>query len=280
MVSSTSPTTHVTGLLTRVLPFQTLGYQRTLQATDLWKMDYTRESGNLGAQLDEAWARRVQAAKEWNVRLENGEIRPGIFKRAKWSIQALRGKGNYGDRRAALEVHWRQVDGRREASLAWSLNDVFGREFWSGGAFKVIGDTSQLMGPLLVKAIINFGKEHAAATAEGRTPPSIGRGVGMAIGLFCTTVTTSVCQHQFFWRSMTTGLLARAALTSSIYKRGVSLTGKARTTLPNATLVTHISTDVSLTLENLLLKCKLRLVSQPNVKMCRSAGWMHARSGL
>ena len=50
---------------------------------------------------------------------------------------------------------------------------------------------------------------------------------------------------QFFWRSMTTGLLARAALTSSIYKRGLNLTGKARTTLTNAALVTHISTDVS-----------------------------------
>ncbi len=45
---------------------------------------------------------------------------------------------------------------------------------------------------------------------------------------------------------MTTGLLARAALTSSIYKRGVSLTGKARTSLPNSALVTHISTDVRL----------------------------------
>ena len=44
---------------------------------------------------------------------------------------------------------------------------------------------------------------------------------------------------------MTTGLLARAALTSSIYKRGLNLTGKARTTLTNAALVTHISTDVS-----------------------------------
>lgn len=43
---------------------------------------------------------------------------------------------------------------------------------------------------------------------------------------------------------MTTGLLARAALISSIYKRGVSLTGRARTNLPNAKLVTHISTDV------------------------------------
>lgn len=44
---------------------------------------------------------------------------------------------------------------------------------------------------------------------------------------------------------MTTGVLARAALISSIYKRGVNLTGKARTTITNATLMNHISTDVS-----------------------------------
>ena len=119
---------------------------------------------------------------------------------------------------------------------------------------KVIGDTSQLMGPLLVKAIINFGKTHFAAKQAGEEPPNIGRGVGMAIGLFCTTVCASVCQHQFFWRSMTTGLLARAALISSIYKRGVNLTGKARTTLPNSALVNHISTDVSPIEPNILKK--------------------------
>ncbi|KAI0710130.1 P-loop containing nucleoside triphosphate hydrolase protein [Earliella scabrosa] len=230
---------------TWINPIMSLGYQRILQATDLWKMDESRQSGNLGAQLDQAWAARVKAAEDWNARLAAGEIKPGVLKRAKWSVQALRGKGAYSARRAALETHWREVDGRKEPSLAWTLNDVFGRDFWAGGLFKVFGDTSQLMGPLLVKAIINYGKEHVAATEAGRAPPNIGRGVGMALGLFCVTVMTTVCQHQFFWRSMTTGLLARAALISSIYKRGVSLTGKARTTLPNAALVTHISTDVS-----------------------------------
>ena len=66
----------------------------------------------------------------------------------------------------------------------------------------------------------------------------------MAVGLFCTTVASSVSQHQFFWRSMTTGLLARAALIASVYKRGVNMTGKARTKFPNSALVNHISTDV------------------------------------
>ena len=164
-------------------------------------MDESRESGLLGAQLDAAWARRVEAANDWNARLASGEITPSLLQRTRWSARALlRGKGQGGssfrERRAALETEWREVSGRRQASLAWTLNDVFGRDFWFGGAFKVVGDTAQLMGPILVKSIINFGKEHAAAIAAGQPAPPIGRGAGMAVGLLCTTVTTSVCQHQ------------------------------------------------------------------------------------
>ncbi|OCH94438.1 ABC protein [Obba rivulosa] len=234
---------------TWINPIMTLGYQRTLQVTDLWKMDESREAGVLGAKLDAAWERRCREADDWNTRLANGEIKPSLLKRLWWNILALIAvltfRQSFSDKRVALEQHWRDVDGRKEASLAWALNDVVGLVFWTGGIFKVFGDTAQLMGPLLVKAIINFGKEHADAVAAGNAPPPIGRGVGMAIGLFCTTVTASVCQHQFFWRSMTTGMLAKAALISSIYKRGVMLTGKARTKLPNAMLVNHISSDVS-----------------------------------
>lgn len=73
----------------------------------------------------------------------------------------------------------------------------------------------------------------------------MGDGVAMAIGVFCITVMASVCQHQFFWRSMITGVLARTALTGSIHRRGMRLTGKERTKITNAKLINHISTDVS-----------------------------------
>ena len=159
-------------------------------------MDHSREAGNLGEQLDAAWERRTEAANNWNERLVAGEVSPGLFRRAKWSIQALRGAGTYRERRAALEREWRDVSGRKEASLVWALNDVFGPHFWSGGAFKVVGDTAQLMGPVIVKSIINYGKDHLTATSTGQPGPSVGTGVGMAIGLLCTTITTSICQHQ------------------------------------------------------------------------------------
>ncbi|KAG6857211.1 hypothetical protein H0H87_007630 [Tephrocybe sp. NHM501043] len=221
----------------------TLGYQRTLQATDLWKVDPEREVGPLSDKLDHAWDRRKAEAAAWNARLESGEINPGVLKRVRWFIQAF-AHGSYSSEKVALsELAWREKDGRKEPSLAWALNDTFGLYFWSAGAFKVFGDTAQLMGPLLVKAIINFAKARAVAKEAGTEVPHVGRGIGMATGLFFLVITASLTQHQFFWRAMTTGALARGALINSIYKRGVKLTAKARVTSSNSNLINHISTD-------------------------------------
>ncbi|KAK0469882.1 ABC protein [Desarmillaria tabescens] len=228
-----------------ITPMMVLGYQRTLQAPDLWKLHSSQESGLLSEQLDAAWERRVKSAQEWNAMLDSGEIKPSIMLRAFWIACALRYGVSYQDRLRFLENRWKTVTARRNPSLAWALNDVFGSMFWIGGAFKVFGDTAQLMGPLLVKAIINFAKARASARLEGTEAPDVSRGIGMAIGLFCIVILTSLASHQFFWRSMTTGVLARAALIHSIYKRGVVLTGQARTQFSNAALINHISTDVS-----------------------------------
>ncbi|EIN03766.1 ABC protein [Punctularia strigosozonata HHB-11173 SS5] len=229
-----------------ISPMMVLGYQRTLQATDLWRIDDERSAEVLSRKLDQSWARRKKVAAEYNSKLAAGEIKPSAWKRVTWSVKALKGgKGSYGDRRKALEIKWQEVDGRKDPSLAYALNDVFGLSFWLAGVFKVFGDTSQLMSPLLIRAIINFGKARIMARDGDGPPPSVGRGVGMALGLWILTICASIGQHQFFWRSMMTGVLARSALIASIYRRGVNLTGKARTKLPNAALVNHISTDVS-----------------------------------
>jgi hypothetical protein len=43
-----------------------------------------------------------------------------------------------------------------------------------------------------MQEIVNFAKDKAAGEEDGK----LGRGVGLAIGLFLCTVTTSICQHQ------------------------------------------------------------------------------------
>ncbi|KAG1733609.1 ABC protein [Suillus paluster] len=227
-----------------------LGYQRTLQASDLYKMDTPRESAVLAVKLEAAWQRRVKAAADWNARLESGELKPSLFKHIGWTLRAISSKGQtqggtWSERHAIFQINWQESEGRKEASLTWALNDVFRSMFWIAGVFKVFGDTGQLMGPIVLRQIIVFAEERSAAIIAGEPVPNIGRGIAMALGLFALTLMASVCTHQYFWRSMETGILIRAALITCIYERGVNLTGKARVKLNNAVLVNHISTDVS-----------------------------------
>jgi hypothetical protein len=49
---------------------------------------------------------------------------------------------------------------------------------------------------MTTQAIINFTKEREALKARGEKAPSVGRGIGMAIGLFCLIILTSLLQHQ------------------------------------------------------------------------------------
>lgn len=55
----------------------------------------------------------------------------------------------------------------------------------------------------------------------------------------------SACQHHYFYRATSTGVLVRGGLITAIYNRSLRLTTRARTTLTNGKLVNHISTDVS-----------------------------------
>lgn len=130
---------------------------------------------------------------------------------------------------------------------SYRLSDTFRWTFWSAGIIKVIGDVAQVTSPLVTKALINFGTQayYAHRDVPGYTSPNVGNGVGLAIGLWLMQLVTAFCIHQFFVRSAGTGVLARAALITSIYRKSMVLSGKARITITNGKLVNHVSTDVS-----------------------------------
>ncbi|KAJ7510425.1 ABC transporter [Mycena galericulata] len=218
-----------------ITPLLALGYARPLEATDLYKLGDERSAAYIAEKITTSFDRRHKEATEYNTRLANGDVKPG------WRViwWTLRGK------RAEREKRWREIDGKRRASLIWAMNDSVKWLFWSGGALKVIGDTAQITSPLVVKAIINFGTSSYTAHREGGPIPPIGTGVGLAIALLLMQLIASICQHQFFYRAMGTGVLVRGGLITAIYSRSLHLTSRARSTLTNGKLVNHISSDVS-----------------------------------
>ncbi|EIW69200.1 hypothetical protein TREMEDRAFT_44369 [Tremella mesenterica DSM 1558] len=241
---------------TWVTPIMEKGYQRPLQATDLWKMDPSREAGYLSQKFIDSLRKRQETAATWNANLAT--IRAPWRKRMVWSFMALLPYSSldgqdpkrkqqprlYAEKRKALEEEWRTVSGRRSGSVTWALNDVM-VGFWAGGLFKVVADTAQLMAPLITKALIRFSQEVYAARANGTHQPNVGRGIGMAFGLWALVITQSVCQHQFFFRSMAIGALSRATLMSAVFTQSLSLSVEARVHHPQGHIMSLLNSDIS-----------------------------------
>ena len=123
-----------------------LGYSRPLEASDLYKMQDDRKAAHIAAMINDSFDRRAKEAADYNARLSSGEISPGL-RALWWSI-----KGNREER----EKKWREVDGKKRASLNWAMNDSVKWWFWSAGILKVIGDVAQVTSPLVVKVAFSI----------------------------------------------------------------------------------------------------------------------------
>ena len=118
-----------------------LGYSRPLEATDLYKLQDDRASGALAEKIIRSFEERQRKAEEYNTRLANGEISPGL-KGIWWSIRG---------QRQQREREWREKTGKKKPSLAKAANDGVFWLFWSGGIMRLISDVSLVTSPLLVK---------------------------------------------------------------------------------------------------------------------------------
>lgn len=147
-----------------------LGYKRELEATDLPKMDDTREAGLLADKFEANFARRRKDVEDWNRSLDDGSYFPSSLQKMRWRASAALGLG--------------RADGRREVGMAMALSDTFFWSFWSAGVYKVIGDVAQTTSPLVMRQIIKLVQQSYAAKQAGEPLPGIGRGIGLAIGLF------------------------------------------------------------------------------------------------
>ncbi|KAH9043416.1 ABC transporter [Lactarius hengduanensis] len=214
----------------------TLGYARPLEAPDLWKLQEHRSSEVIANAILDSFEARRKKADEYNTRLSNGEIKPPLKLRL---MSALR-----GDSEERLR-QWMEKDGRKQPSLTLAINDSVKWWFWSSGILKVAGDTAQVTNPLILKSLIKFATESYDAHREGLLAPGVGRGIALAVGLVILQLFGSLCQHHFFYRSASSGVLVRGGLITAIYSRSLRLTTGSRARLSNGRLVNHISTDVS-----------------------------------
>jgi ABC-type multidrug transport system fused ATPase/permease subunit len=172
-------------------PTLRIGYTRPLQADDLYDMPENRRAEDHADKLERFWA----------ARLERNRNRPATSK------------------------SWRPFWMRRRSDttvLAMSLNDVCFRWFWFGGMFKLAGDLTQMVTPLIIRFAISYMADPSLHATRAS--------FGLVTGLFLVLVFSVTSNVHGFYRSYTTGVLLRGALMHTIYRRATSdqLTERAK----------------------------------------------------
>lgn len=166
-----------------------LGSARPLQDTDLWKMDAARGAKPLSEKLLASYAARTKKANEYNARLADPSTPLPLSRRILYSVLPHR------ERR---EKDYREKYGKKHASLARSLLDVFGWFYMSAGFIKVFGDTCQAVTPLVIRRLITWSADYQAAKSAGLELPSRGPGIGAAVGLLLLLICSSLGMHHYF----------------------------------------------------------------------------------
>lgn len=112
--------------------------------------------------------------------------------------------------------------------LLWAIHDAFLWEFWVGGLFALTTTILQVMAPFTLRFLIQFATDAWVANHSDATPPPIGHGVGLAVGITLMMVLQSMATSHFIYRGMILGGECRAVLIALIYEKSMVISGRAK----------------------------------------------------
>ncbi|EMC91328.1 hypothetical protein BAUCODRAFT_39495 [Baudoinia panamericana UAMH 10762] len=115
-----------------------------------------------------------------------------------------------------------------KSPLTMAMYDTFKTEFLIGGACQLVAACCQVLSPFTMKYVISFAGEAYYAKTYGAPAPSVGRGIGLVIGITCMQLIQSLCTNHFIYRGMTVGGQARSTLIAIIFEKAMKLSGRAK----------------------------------------------------
>ncbi|KAK9456107.1 P-loop containing nucleoside triphosphate hydrolase protein [Dipodascopsis uninucleata] len=140
--------------------------------------------------------------------------------------------------RTKFEHFWERQKKKIKPSMVWALVQSFGSTYGVAIAFKTMTDILAFSQPRLLRRLILFINSYSDFE-----PEPFASGVIIAVGMFVISVSQTMFQHQHFQRTMTAGMQVKSALTSSIYRKAVVLSGEARSHKSTGDIVNLMSVD-------------------------------------
>ncbi|KAJ1514976.1 Multidrug resistance-associated protein 1 [Coelomomyces lativittatus] len=131
-------------------------------------------------------------------------------------------------------------------SLSKVLFQVYGKEWMLGGLFQFISIATPLISPYFLKLLLDYLNTlyEASSNPSVTSKPSIGTGVGYVFAMLGLQLTSTLANAQFFTMCMKLGMQVRSGLVTTLYRKALRLSLKARTqTYHPGKIINIISTD-------------------------------------
>ncbi|OCK82842.1 hypothetical protein K432DRAFT_402511 [Lepidopterella palustris CBS 459.81] len=122
----------------------------------------------------------------------------------------------------------KRVDRGDKRPLLGALYDTFRLEFLFGGFCQLTSSLLQSLAPFVLRYLINFAVEAYVAKHTGRPAPSLGKGIGLVIGITAMQLCQSMATNHFMYRGMIIGGQARAVLIAVIFDKAMRISGRAK----------------------------------------------------
>jgi ABC-type multidrug transport system fused ATPase/permease subunit len=112
--------------------------------------------------------------------------------------------------------------------LLTALYQTYRTDVLVGAFCCVLGNLVLIMVPYVLKYLIAFATEAYIADSTGQPAPAVRTGIGYVIGLTCMQILGSIGNNHFMYRGMVVGGEARSALISIIFRKAMTISGRAK----------------------------------------------------
>lgn len=126
------------------------------------------------------------------------------------------------------EAFQRRIKKGDKHPLFWALHEAFFFEFWLSGFASLVASILQVVSPFTLRFLIQFATDAWNAHHGDGSPPPIGNGIGLAIGVTVMQVFQSLGINHFIYRGMLVGGQSRAVLISLIYEKAMVISNRAK----------------------------------------------------
>eukprot|EP00644_Phytophthora_capsici_P002763 jgi/Phyca11/10801/fgenesh1_pm.PHYCAscaffold_55_\ len=129
---------------------------------------------------------------------------------------------------------WEQQTRSGKPSLVWALGKAFGLKFVVAGFLKLIHDSLQFVGPMIIKDIIAYLSDPTAPLSEGLTYAAV---------IFVSGVVQSFALRQYFFYCYETGMQFRSAIVTAVFEKSMVLSAAARQQRTSGEITNLMSID-------------------------------------